>query len=274
MISAEIVEGFGIRYPPRLRRVRRKHQRLKVWPGVARHEAFHHREAEAAIIGRIAQHEYEALGAILEPREALAYERAADAVALQGRRNADRRETHDRHVALVELEDQPGKPGITSDALAVLGDQRQHEIAVGPQPLGHFRFNVAAERGIEQRTHGRGVARPLTPDVECIAHASRVPAFTAEPRRKSSAHMGLPPAFCNSTTRTAPVAQATVSRSSSTVPGSALPSLSLAPLALRSTLMRSLPSSNQAPGNGASPRIWSCTLFHGLPQSIRVSTLS
>ena len=33
-------------------------------------------------------------------------------------------------------------------------------------------------------------------------------------------------------------------------------------------------SSNQAPGNGDSPRQWSCTAFHGFAQSMRVSLLS
>src|SRR4051794_2660012 len=99
---------------------------------------------------------------------------------------------------------------------------------------------------------------------------SAVPVLIFAPRRKSSARIGLPPAFCNSTIRTAPSAQAMVRRSSSRVPGAPLPS----PLALRKTLTRSPPSSNHAPGNGASPRMWSWTFFQGFAQSMRVSALS
>src|ERR1041384_975676 len=99
---------------------------------------------------------------------------------------------------------------------------------------------------------------------------SAAPTLIFAPRRNSSARIGLPPAFCNSTIRTAPVSQAMVRGSSSTVPGAPLPS----PRALRSTLTRSRPNSNHAPGNGARPRTWSWTLFQGLAQSMRVSALS
>ena len=46
-------------------------------------------------------------------------------------------------------------------------------------------------------------------------------------------------------------------------------------LVVRKTLARAPSgSSHQAPGNGDRPRMWSCTAFHGLPQSIRVSSLA
>ena len=76
--------------------------------------------------------------------------------------------------------------------------------------------------------------------------------------------------------RTAPSRQATVRSSSITAPGIPEPS----PLVERRTFTRSvgLPSacghSNQAPGNGDSPRMWSCTCSQGRAQSMRVSCLS
>ena len=42
----------------------------------------------------------------------------------------------------------------------------------------------------------------------------------------------------------------------------------------RSALTRTPAISNQAPGNGDRPRMWSCTSFQGFAQSIRVSSLS
>ena len=102
-------------------------------------------------------------------------------------------------------------------------------------------------------------------------HSTRVPGAIGVPRKNSSAGIGCRPARCNSRSLTAPSPHATVSWSSSTRPGVPSPS----PLAVRKTLMRPAPaSSNQAPGNGDSPRQWSWTSFQGLVQSIRVSLLS
>ena len=99
----------------------------------------------------------------------------------------------------------------------------------------------------------------------------RVPARNARAAQKSSAFIACLPARCNSRMRTAPSPHAIVSASSSTVPGAPAPS----PRVVRSTLMRPArpPISHQAPGNGDRPRTWSCTCFHGLRQSMRVSVL-
>ena len=64
--------------------------------------------------------------------------------------------------------------------------------------------------------------------------------------------------------------QATVSLSSSTVPGAPLTPMTCA----ASSLTRSPPSTNHAPGTGANARTWRSTCSAARAQSMRVSALS
>ena len=82
--------------------------------------------------------------------------------------------------------------------------------------------------------------------------------------------IGCLPARCTWTSRIAPSPQAMVRQSSSTLPGTPRPSA----LVERSALMRTPPSSNQAPGNGDRPRIWLCTWCAGMAQAMRVSSFA
>src|ERR1700722_18834727 len=89
-------------------------------------------------------------------------------------------------------------------------------------------------------------------DGELVARhqVSTLPGAIGLPRRNSPAAIGLPPARCNSTMRTAPLPQATVSLSSSTRPTCPLPS----PFLVRNIFTRPAPGiSHHAPGNGESP---------------------
>src|SRR5581483_10107043 len=102
-----------------------------------------------------------------------------------------------------------------------------------------------------------GKGRAVVFDKELVAghQHNLVPAGIAVPRKNSSVAIGCLPARFNSTSRTAPSPQATVSLSSSTVPAAPDPS----PRVERSTFTRTGPfspaSSNQAPGNGDRPRM-------------------
>ncbi len=73
----------------------------------------------------MAKNEHQPLAAILQPGEAGADQRVADAPALAVRRNGGRRETDHRHGPGAEIEIQPRERDIAGDALLVR-HQRQH----------------------------------------------------------------------------------------------------------------------------------------------------
>src|SRR4051794_12788485 len=82
--------------------------------------------------------------------------------------------------------------------------------------------------------------------------ASTHPTATLKPRRKAAPSTGALPGRCTRISRTAPSAQATVRLPSSRVPG--LASGAACAGSAASTLIRSLPRSNQTPGHGLSAR--------------------
>src|ERR1700687_398393 len=207
------------------------------------------------------------------------------------RRRAFRGQHHDRLRAQVEID------GVAHGlSFTVLGEIDMRDLAqsvhagVGPSggadynPLGGEGRNRIGEDGL----HLDAVVlrlpankkRAVIFDRELIARHRRVALNTQckvlargidVPRRNSSTRIGWRPERCNSRSRIAPSPQAMVKSSSSTRPGSPVP----LPFVVRRTLIRPvLGYSNQAPGNGESPRQWSWTLFHDWLQSIRVSLFS
>src|SRR5262249_3783318 len=168
--------------------------------------------------------------------------------------------------------------------MADLGE-RVHAGVGAPRPLHAYPLSAEClDRGRQHALHRGTVILDLPAherpavifDGELVARhggaqPKRVPAATLVPRRNSCAFIAWRPARCSSRMRTAPSPQATVSSSSSTVPGAPAPS----PLVVRRALTRT-PSpaiSNQAPGTGDKPRMWLCTCCHGRSQAIRVSSL-
>ena len=128
------------------------------------------------------------------------------------------------------------------------------------------------DRLLDRLLHGTAIGLPLPADIGRAVILDRGACSVASaddrmprrqrraPCRNSSAGIGALPARCTSRRRTAPSPQAMVRPSSSTRPGRAA---ALAPGVERSTLTRCGPwpqsASNQAPGKGERPRIWSCT---------------
>ena len=92
--------------------------------------------------------------------------------------------------------------------------------------------------------------------------------MTGKPRKNPSRSIADRPARWSSNGRSAPTPQAIVSRSSITVPGVPVP---LA-VSAESSLNRSSPIWNQAPGKGARPCTWRCNSVAGRDQSIRASS--
>src|SRR5262245_17499949 len=162
------------------------------------------------------------------------------------------------------------------DVTAVqLRDEGDDEVFVGTEAIDQIGLGRAPEGGCQYRAHRTRIAFLLRShrdrEIRRGGHANRAPAAIGVPRRNSSAFIACRPARCNSRMRTAPSPQATVSLSSSTVPGGPSPSA----LVVRSTFTRmSPPISNQAPGAGDKPRIWLCTSRQGRAQLIRVSSLA
>src|SRR5580704_3186561 len=125
--------------------------------------------------------------------------------------------------------------------------------------LARERLDRRGQRTLHREATGldlpAGKRRAVIFDGEFVARHPQptlAPALTGVPRRNSSEAIGCLPARCTCVSRMAPSPQAMVRRSSSAVPDFPLPS----PLVERSALMRALPISNQAPGNGDSPRMW------------------
>src|SRR5580704_12920010 len=138
-------------------------------------------------------------------------------------------------------------------------------IDTGVGAPGAVHSNTLAGKSLDRRgqraLNGRAVVLHLPADIrpavifdgELVARhqGSTLAGAIGVPRRNSSAAIGLPPARCSSTMRTAPLPQATVSLSSSTRPDSPLP----LPLVECRIFTRPVPgSSHHAPGNGESPR--------------------
>src|SRR4051812_15988049 len=100
--------------------------------------------------------------------------------------------------------------------------------------------------------------------------ASTLPTATLKPRRKAAPSTGALPGRCTRISRTAPSAQATVRLPSSRVPG--LASGAACAGSAASTLIRSLPRSNQTPGHGLSARTCRSMKSAGWLQSSRPSS--
>ena len=109
---------------------------------------------------------------------------------------------------------------MADDLARVLGDQRQHQIAVVAQPRHQLRFLPPPERR-GRRPRRSPLSSPGFSGRMIIAsgslRASRVP------RRKTSAVIGCLPARCSSRMRMAPSPHATVKFASITSPGAPRP---------------------------------------------------
>ena len=213
------------------------------------------RIAEAAVIGRLADDDRQLLAGLLQPDMRLADQCAADAGAVEGRLHRQRRERHGRKPPVAVIDIEPREQDMPDDMAVLLGHQFEHRIAALDQRVDQPGLRLLAERMFLDEADRLAILRRGGPDRH-HAHESLVPFSIFKPRRNSSAVTGLPPARCNSVRRTAPSAQATVSRSSMTSPGAPAPSAG----AERSSFSRSaLPPStisHQAPGKGDRPRIW------------------
>src|SRR5690606_25766201 len=224
------------------------------------------RIAEAAVVGRFAEHQRQLFAGLLQPDMRLADKRAADAGAVKGRLHRQRRKGHGRKTLAAVLYMKPREEDVADDLTLLLGHQFYHRVAAVHQRVDQSGLRLLAERMLLDEADRLAILRRGGPDRH-HAHDSLIPFSILVPRRNSSAVTGLPPARCNSATRTAPSAQATANRSSTTSPGAPAP----ADGAERKIFSRSaLPPriiSHHAPGKGDRPRMRLWTSTAGCRQS-------
>jgi Bacterial regulatory helix-turn-helix protein, lysR family/LysR substrate binding domain len=130
-------------------------------PGIGRREALRevHREAEAFVIGGVAQNEDglpALLSRLLQPGLDQA---AADPASLMVRRHGYRSQSQGaKRCPHARQHDVPG------DDVFVDGDQRDHGIAVGPEPVDEARFVGLSESPLDDDRHRRLVRSLFGPD--------------------------------------------------------------------------------------------------------------
>ncbi len=123
----------------------------------------------------------------------LADQRAADAGAVEGRLDRQRRQRDGREALAAILHVKPGKQDVADDLAIFLGHQFDDGVAAGDQGIDQAGFRLLAKGMFFDEADGLAIPRRRRA-YRHHAHVSFVPFSILAPRKNSCAAAGLPPA--------------------------------------------------------------------------------